>query len=170
MPKDTNNCCDEGRYKKLFEEQAEHLRNFLYYKSGNIELAADLMQEAFLRLWRDCKKVPLEKARAYLFRVSGNLFLDHVRHQQVVFKFQSRPTASATHESPEFIYETEEFRQQLEHFLAQLPDNVREVFLLNRIDKLTYRQIAERLDISVKTVEKRMSKALQELRKLHPKI
>ncbi|MEM9920516.1 MAG: RNA polymerase sigma factor [Bacteroidota bacterium] len=170
MAKQANNCCDEGRYKALFEEQAEHLRNFLYYKCGNLELAADLMQEAFLRLWRDCHKVPIDKARAFLFRIANNLFLDHARHQQVVQKFKSQHFPVGTNESPEFQYETEEFRQQLEAYINALPETAREVFLLSRIEKMTYKEIAERLEVSVKTVEKRMSKALAELRKLHPKI
>ena len=55
---------------------ARHVRNFLYYKGAKSDEAEDLMQEAFLRLWRECKKVPAEKAKAFLFRVANNLFLD----------------------------------------------------------------------------------------------
>ncbi|MEO0626668.1 MAG: sigma-70 family RNA polymerase sigma factor, partial [Bacteroidota bacterium] len=70
------------------------------------------------------------------------------------------------YESPGFKMEETEFYQQLQSAIAALPEKNRIVFLMNRIDKLTYREIAERLEISQKAVEKRMSKALVELRKL----
>jgi len=62
--------------------------------------------------------------------------------------------------------EEKEFMDKLQQTLAELPEGQREVFLLNRIDKKTYTQIAEMLDISVKAVEKRMHNALKHLRKL----
>ena len=63
-----------------------------------------------------------------------------------------------------------EFQQQLEATLAELPDGAREVFLLNRIDGLKYREIAELLGISQKAVEKRMHRALVSMRELPPGI
>ena len=61
-------------------------------------------------------------------------------------------------------------RERLENAIAALPDTQRDVFLMNRIEKLTYREIAERLSVSVKAIEKRMSKALKQLSKLTKKI
>ena len=66
--------------------------------------------------------------------------------------------------------ETEEFRQQLMGIIAALPESQRTVFLMSRIDKMTYAQIADTLEISVKAVEKRMHKALKSLKKLVKKI
>ena len=66
--------------------------------------------------------------------------------------------------------EEQEFKNQLEKAIEALPENQREVFLMNRIDKMKYREIAEALGISQKAVEKRMHKALLELRKLTKKI
>ena len=131
--------CNEAQYQAIFQANARALRNFLYYKCGNSELSSDLMQEAFLRLWRDCGKVPPEKAKAYLFTVANRLFLDHVKHQQVVLRYQQRQLSKPTSESPEFIYETEEFRVRLEQAIANLAEPVREVFLLNRLEQMTYK-------------------------------
>ena len=66
---------------------------------------------------------------------------------------------------PEFQYREKEFQQELNNAINKLTDKEREVFLLNRIEKKKYREIAKLLDISVKTVEMRMSSALLFLRK-----
>ena len=66
--------------------------------------------------------------------------------------------------TPQFHMEEQEFGEKLNRILAKLPDGSREVFLMNRIEKIKYDEIAERLGISVKAVEKRMSKALSILR------
>ncbi|MCB0519384.1 MAG: RNA polymerase sigma factor [Lewinellaceae bacterium] len=159
--------CQEPVFQELFFAHARHVRNFLYYKGANASESEDLMQEAFLRMWRDCAKVPFEKARGFLFAVAGNLFLDAKKHEQVVLRFQRlQPVETQEDETPQFQLETRELQDRLEKAIAQLPENQRIVFLMNRMDKMTYADIADHLDLSVKAVEKRMSKALVELRQI----
>jgi RNA polymerase sigma factor (sigma-70 family) len=162
-----NNVCHEPTYRELFYAHARHLRNFLCYKGANATEAADLAQEAFLRLWRDCAKVPVEKVKGYLFAVAGNLFLDEKKHEQVVLRFQRQAVPQETsEENPHFDLETKELQDRLETAIAQLPENQRIVFLMNRMDKMKYAEIAAYLDLSVKAVEKRMHLALVELRQI----
>ena len=132
--------------------------------------AEDLVQDAFSKLWENCAKVSQEKARAYLYRVANNLFLNQVDHQKVVLKFEQRSHRDRNSESPQYLLEVEEFQQRLTAAIATLSENQRVVFLMNRIDKKTYKEIAEELEISQKTVESRMHKALQTLRKIHKKV
>lgn len=162
--------CQEVIYQSIFYAQAEKLRNFVYYKSGNMALAEDLVQEAFGKLWENCAKVEEEKAKSYLFTIANNLFLNKVAHQKVVLKFEGEPRPTKDEQSPQYLLEEAEFKQQLEHAIAALPEDHRTVFLMNRIDKKKYREIAELLDISIKTVEKRMHLALAQLRKIHKKV
>lgn len=150
--------------------QATGLRNFLVYKTGNLQLAEDLVQDAFSKLWENCEKVTLEKAKSYLFTVGNNLFLNQVEHQKVVLKFEKKGHSQRSEETPQFLMEEEEFRQRLTAAINDLPEGQRIVFLMNRIDKKTYRIIAEELSISVKAVEKRMHNALATLRKIHRKV
>ncbi len=164
------NVCEEHTFKQIFQSLSLSLRNFLYYKIGNKDQAEDLMQEAFLRLWKSCAKVTPEKAKGFLFTVANNLMLDQVKHQKVVLAYQKQKKKIGTSESPEFLYEEEEFRQRLLTAIADLPEKSRIVFLMNRVDKLTYQEIADRLGISKKGVEKRMHKALVRLRALTDKI
>lgn len=164
-----NNVCAEPVYAALFRAHAPALRNFLYYRCGDAALAEDLCQEAFLKLWRECARVPFAKARAFLFAVATNLFLDNRRHRQVVLRFQQhQPKEPAGPESPQFQMETGELLEKLEKALAALPEHQRVVFLMNRIDNMTYADIAASLDLSVKAVEKRMHGALLALRQVLP--
>ncbi|MEM6631739.1 MAG: RNA polymerase sigma-70 factor [Bacteroidota bacterium] len=162
--------CKEENFKELFYSFAGQLRNFVYYKSGNMAQAEDLVQDAFSKLWENCAKVPPEKARAYLYRVANNLFLNQVDHQKVVLKFEKRTHKDRDAESPQYLLEVEEFQQRLAEAIAALPENQRIVFLMNRIDKKTYKEIAVELGISEKTIESRMHKALKTLRKIHKKV
>ncbi|MCB9035159.1 MAG: sigma-70 family RNA polymerase sigma factor [Lewinellaceae bacterium] len=159
-----NDVCKEEAYRNLFLSLAERLRNYLHYHCGNAQQAEDLAQEAFLRLWEHCQKIPPEKAKAFVYRVGYNLFLDGIKHRKVVLKFQKQQTEEKAVESPEFEYETKEFEARLWAAVAAMPEKSRVVFLMNRIDGCTYKEIAELLDIGVKAVEKRMGIALEGVR------
>lgn len=171
MSPSEENICSEQVFERLFMEFSQRLHNYLYYKSSNAQLAEDLTQEAFLRVWKKCKQVPYAKAKSFLFTVANNLFLDEIKHRKVSLKFtltQSQTSGSA--KDGQFLLEEKEFNQRLEKAIADLPEKQRVVFLMNRIEKMKYREIALLLDISEKAVEKRMSQALKVLRSLHKKI
>lgn len=166
MPQSSKSVCDQPVFTQLFETHAEAVRNLIYYKCGDKDQAEDVMQEAFIKLWDNCKKVIFEKAKGFLCTVANNLFLNQVAKQKVRLEYSKIPRSTKNVESPDFVMEEKEFMDKLQKAIAELPEGQREVFLLNRIDKKTYNEIAEMLDISVKAVEKRMHNALKELRKL----
>jgi RNA polymerase sigma-70 factor (ECF subfamily) len=87
-----------------------------------------------------------------------------------VLKYNQIGRKEATNETPEFLLEEKEFLDKLQVAISDLKEGQREVFLLNRIDKKTYKEIAEMLEISVKAVEKRMHLALVQLREKVGKI
>lgn len=160
------NCCSETLFKKLFFSYARTLRNYLYFRCGDASLADDLVQEAFLELWRNCEAVPYAQAKGYLLKVATNRMLDVLRRREVEQRFRLRTTTTPLLPDPQYQLEEHEFRQRLEQALAQLPESQRMVFLLNRIEKMTYRNMADFLGLSVKAVERRMHLALQELRQV----
>ncbi|MBC6996415.1 sigma-70 family RNA polymerase sigma factor [Lewinella lacunae] len=167
---DQSGVCAPSVFDATFLRVAPLLRNFLFYRTGDAESAADLVQEAFVRLWENCSKVLPDKARAWLFKVGENLFLQQVAKARVAGRYalEMVRTDEAQGESPEALLEEKEFAERLDAAIAALPEGSREVFLLNRIDGLKYREIADLLGISQKAVEKRMHRALVELRELHP--
>jgi len=157
--------CEEEVFSSVFSTHAESLINFMYYRTGDYAASEDLMQDAFAKLWKECAKVTLEKSKSFLFTVANNSFLNRVKHQKVVLKFEQRGHSQLSNETPQFLLEEAEFKLQLETAIASLPEGQRVVFLMSRIDKMTYKEIAERLELSVKAIEKRMHKALTTLRK-----
>jgi len=164
MSLETKSVCENETYKHLFKEHSTSIRNFIYYKCGDIQQAEDITQEAFIKLWDNCSKVIFEKAKSFLYTVARNHFLNEVAHKKIVLKHQLHLPSDRTNESPEFLLEEKEFMAKLKRVIADLPEKQREVFLLSRIDKKKYSEISEILDISVKAVEKRMSQALISMR------
>ena len=152
-------------FKEYFDKYFDNIRSYLYYKSSDIELSEDISQEVFLKLWENIDKIKPDTVKSYLYTIAGNLFKNHYNRKKVEFKFTSNLSESFA-ESPEFLLEFKEFDKLLQSALAKIPEKSRTVFLMSRIDKLTYKEIAERLKLSVKAVEKRMKKALEILHEI----
>ena len=159
--------CDERIFAQVHESCVAPLRNFLFYKLGNLEKARDFAQDAFIKLWNNCSKVEFEKAKSFLFTTANRLFLDDYDHQKVKLKFQHRmsTTEKQIEHNPEFIYREEEFKERLEQAVTELPEKQRAVFLLSRIDKMKNQEIADALDLSIKTVETHITSSLRSLKK-----
>ena len=158
--------------RSIYDEYFEALRGFLYYKSGDIEVAEDLVQEVFIKVWEKRETIDKSTIKSLLYTMCNNLLMNHFNHQKVVNRHQSETSSGDGHATtPQFELEEKEFEEQLNHTIASLPEGCREVFLMNRIDKMKYAEIAECLELSVKAVEKRMSKAISILKeKLGQKI
>lgn len=148
--------------KRLYDEYFESLRGFLYYKCGDIDVANDLVQETFIKVWNRRDDIHMDTVKSLLYTIANNLLMNHFNHEKVVREHQKSATIaiSSNSTSPQFQMEEAEFEIKLNQVIESLPADCREVFLMNRIDKLKYTEIAERLDLSVKAIEKRMSKTL----------
>lgn len=156
--------CNEKKFSKFFLDNSTLLRNYMYYKCGDKEFANDIVQDAFLKFWDNCKKVIPGKAKSFLFTIANNLFLNEYAKSKVALTFKSIPQKKYTHETPEFLLEEKEFGEKLQKALSNLSEAQRTTFLMNRIDGKKYKEIAEILEISVKAVEKRIHNALIILR------
>jgi len=163
--KHNNDICRESKFSEVYQNFNKEIWRFIYYKCGSEAQADDLVQDAFIKLWQNCAKVPLNKAKSFLYTVANNAFLNEVAHKKVVLNYvKSRPDR-VNSESPQFVLEEKEFQKKIQDALANLSEAQRTAFLLNRIEGKKYTEIAELLNISVKAVEKRMSQALSSLRK-----
>ena len=155
--------CEEKVFNAIFKSNSKTIFNYIYYKYGNEEKAYDAVQEAFVKLWENCAKVAPEKAKAFVYKVANNLYLNVLKAEKVRLKYaENAPKLSQ--ESPEFLLEEKEFKDKLDRALNSLPENQRTVFLLNRIDGKKYAEIADMEGVSVKAIEKRMHLALKSLR------
>ena len=155
------NVCEEKTFRELFRSLSRDLHNFLYYKYGGAGNPADLVQEAFSKLWINCKNVPLQKAKSFLFTVANNQMLNELDKKKTVLKYQSTATVKTyTHESPEYKLEETEYMERLQKALEELTEDQRVTFMLNRIEGKKHQEIADMLGISRKAVEKRIYTAL----------
>lgn len=163
--------CDDRTFKAIFDNDSEVIRNFIYYKCGNMEQAEDITQDAYVKLWKNCKKVVLKKAKSFVMKVAQNAFYNEANHQKVILKYNESVTFDdKDNNSPEFLMEEKEFMIKLQRSIADLPTKQREVFLLSRKDKKTYKEIAEIIGLTQKAVERRMHLALMELREKTGKV
>ncbi len=157
--------CEEPIFNEIYRTQAESLRNYLYYKFGDMSRAEDIAQDSFLKLWSKCNEIIYETAIHFLYRIARNLVIDSIRSKKVALRFEkSALVPMQDNEDPYFHFRTKEFRLKIETAISDLPSKQREAFLLNRIDKLTYKEIAIRLGVSETAIEKRIAKALVKLK------
>ncbi|MEO1022359.1 MAG: sigma-70 family RNA polymerase sigma factor [Bacteroidota bacterium] len=163
-PRFMDHLCTDSAIEQLYKAHAAQLRNYLYYRCKDFERSNDLVQDAFSKLWEKCKDIVPEAAKSFLYTVARNAMINLSKKDQVRMEFAVQQEHSLDYETPQFDMEFAEYKTKLESAITSLPDGQREVFLMNRIDKLTYREIAERLEISQKAVEKRMHNALVKLR------
>jgi RNA polymerase sigma-70 factor (family 1) len=165
MAKDNCNVCESKVFEAIYNAYAKDIRRFLFYKTQDVDKAEDILQEVFIKLWENCSKVDYHKVKSYVYSIATNMFLNEKKHENVVLKYNNNNGKFDTNESPEYILLEKEFMEKLENTISALPEKQREVFLLNRIEKKKYKEIALHLDISVKAVEKRMHQALLVMRK-----
>jgi RNA polymerase sigma-70 factor (ECF subfamily) len=129
--------------------------------------AEDIVQDFFVRVLENRKNIKINNSvKSYFIRSIHNRCLDYIAHQKVIgnHEFYQQKMMSEEYFQEYPLIDTE-LKQQIEVAIQNLPDGIRETFILNRFEELSYQQIAKRENISVKTVEYRISKSLGILRK-----
>ena len=154
---------DLKEFEHLFNQYYDNLKSFVYYKIGVLDVAEDITQETFIKLWERKNEIDKATVKNLLYTIAANLSKNHLKHQNVVLNFVSKQMLKTSTETPQQVLEGAEFEIKLKDAISSLTEAHRETFLMNRIEQLTYTEIAERLGISIKTVEKRMSVTLKKL-------
>jgi len=155
---------ERARFIELFHLMYSPIRNYVYFKTGDAEVAEDIAQDTFLKIWEKKEDIREETVKPLLYTIAGNLCKNRYEHQQVVFDFVKKYQQGENSATPEFELELKEFNNKLERAIGALKEKDRVVFLMNRIDGMTYNEIARSLGLSVKAIEKRMKNALDELK------
>ncbi|MFI3321978.1 MAG: sigma-70 family RNA polymerase sigma factor [Rikenellaceae bacterium] len=151
-------------FKILFDENFDTLRNYIYYRYPDSEIATDIAQEVFIKVWERADDKPPKEVVPLLYKIARDMVVSLYRHENVKERFKTISPPTNYQPSPEEQLQYREFVERYESALNQMPKGQREVFLMSRNDELKYSEIAQRLNISVKAIEKRMQGALQFLR------
>lgn len=152
-------------FKSCFNELFDAVRNYIFYRCNDGDLATDIAQEAFVKIWEKNFDYHPQKTKSLVYKIANELWISQYRKSISAKKYQLALSYDDLNTDNEHNLEYQELKENYEATLSMLPLNQREVFLMSRMEELTYKEIAERLDIGIKAVEKRMSLALKELRK-----
>lgn len=153
--------CEEKNFSTIYNEYSKNLHDYLYYKYGSQFNPSDKVQEAFMKLWKNCKEVTLDKARGYVFMIAKNMTLNDIKHQKIVLKHQEIKPKNYTNENPEFLLEKQQFLKKYQRALAKLTEEQRVAFLLNKTEGKKHQEIADMLNVTKKVVEYRIYSAFK---------
>ena len=147
----------------LYQNNHSWLSTWLYQKLDCSEQAADLAQDVFVRLLNRRHVVVPKEPKAYLSSIARGLVIDHWRRQEVeqAWLASQAQSGEALVMSPEDKLQLLETLISIDKLLAELKPQVRQAFLLAQLEGLTCPKIAERLDVSLATVERYLAKALR---------
>ena len=153
----------DDRFEAIFRDYFSPLCGFSNTYVGDLSTAKDIVHEAFISFWEKFDALPADtNYKSYLYTAVRNRSLNYLRDKK---PHEDIDEVNATTISSETAGLIElELADQIELCLNELPEKCREIFELSRMEGLKYREIAEQLNISIKTVENQMSKALRILK------
>ena len=155
----------EQIFRDLYAPLCVYANKFIDDKDKSEEL----VQDTFYNLWKNREALNIRiSLKSYLYKSVQNACLLMIQHDKVKEKYRtyvinSRNTGGE--KTPDKLLEEKELDKSIQDTMKKLPERCREIFYLNRYEGLKYREIAEKLSISQKTVEANISKALKILRK-----
>jgi RNA polymerase sigma-70 factor, ECF subfamily len=159
---------DVGQFESLFRSSYVSLVRYARTLIRDHDTAEEIVQDLFFRLWRDKENLKIESSlNGYLYRAVHNRCLHYIDHERVVEKY-AREMSIATQETaqnPADIMNYSDLQAKIAGILERLPERCGKIFCMSRFEGLKYSEIAEKLSVSVKTVEANMGRALKEFRK-----
>jgi RNA polymerase sigma-70 factor (ECF subfamily) len=159
---------DKQAFEKLFRSSYVSLVRYARVLLKDHDMAEEIVQDLFFRLWQGRENLKIESSlNGYLFRSVHNRSLHYIEHLKVVSRHAGEIAAEAPASSDsvtEDIYYSE-LQEKVTRVLDRLPERCRAIFRMSRFEGLKYNEIADKLSVSLKTVEADMGKALREFRK-----
>jgi RNA polymerase sigma-70 factor (family 1) len=157
-------------YKEYYPSLCVYAKSFT--KSN--EISEEVVQDIFIRLWEQRGHLDIHTSfKAYLFVSVRNSCLNHLKHLQVVNKFNEHYTRllqdaqdlfAVSEESGDSLLIARELQEKVDQEIKLLPEQCRRIFIMSRFDCLKHQEIADKLDVTINTVHRQTSIALEKLR------
>jgi len=160
---------DVKEYESLFRSSYVSLVKYARTLIKDNDTAEEIVQELFFRLWQSRENLKIDTSlNGYLFRSVHNRCLHYIEHNKVVLRHAEEMLIQQpeNQDTPLDILRYKELQAKIAGVLERLPDRCGRIFCMNRFEGLKYNEIAEKLSVSIKTVESNMGKALKEFRKV----
>ena len=153
-------------FKDIYNEYFDSIRKFVYYRCGDMEMASDIAQDVFVKVWEKRSLLNGKDVKLLLYKIASDYYKDSYRRKTCFMNVEQSITATHCETiSPEDEMKYNELVAAYTKALEQMTEKRRTVFLMSRDDGMKYTEIADSLRISVKSVEKHISGALRFLKK-----
>ena len=165
---------NQKSFELLFSIYFARLNDFARNVVRDDVISQDIVQDVFVKVWENKANIESLNLEAYLFRLVRNRCIDYIKHLKVLNNRMQEIQISANFEelyridfigNEPYILIEQEFKTKIEKIVQSLPQRCREVFILSRMEGLKNKEIAQKLDINIKNVERHLSRALQSFRK-----
>lgn len=159
---------DKGAFRFFFEKYYTELCDFVNLYVHNPEMSEEIAQDIFVWFWEKRNTIQIvTSVKSYLLKAGKNKGLNYLRNEKGKLKIHEKlARANSFEESPEKIMDAVKLRILIEDSINSLPNKCREIFIMAKEKDFSYKEIAVRMGISVKTVENQMGTALKKLREM----
>ncbi len=157
---------DATAFAQLFKSTCPALIRYAGRIVHSHQTAENVVQDVFVKIWHHRDRIePGTNLKAYIYKAVKNQALQHLRHLQVIERSRHNSRINNPQDSPEQVMQDKQLAQAVTQAIGELPPHRRMIFTLSKYDHYTYAEIAEMQNISIKTVETQMGRALKFLRK-----
>ena len=150
-------------FKMIYDEHFDDLRRYLIYRSGDQDLSGDIAQNVFMKVWTKKIEIASGNIKSLLFKMATDEFISHIRRKKVEKEYTESIDLKLIRE-PDNNDDLLEKKVLFQKALNQLPEKQKTALLMNKMQGLTYKEIAEVLNLSQKAIEKRIGLALKALK------
>lgn len=157
---------DEKSFEILFHKYYKFLCQYAAKIINDDSAAEEIVQDFFVKIWEKRETLNIETSvKNYLFRSVKNLCINYIQHNKTKYNYAKKVISEIENNfSDDDSFPETELSQKIEESINSLPEKRKEIFRLSRQEGLKYQEIAEKLNISIKTVETQMSLAIKTLR------
>ncbi|MEP2509543.1 MAG: RNA polymerase sigma-70 factor [Reichenbachiella sp.] len=165
--KSTKNIIDlssEGDFEEVFKTYYQQLAAFAFQYVGSYEIAEELVQDVFTNVWIKSDQIEIRTAiKSYLYGAVRNASLNFLKHKKIERRYEKQEQNKVDSFETNFL-ELDELQIEINNALNQLPEKCRQIFEMSRFEEKKYKEIADELSLSIKTVENQMGRALKVMR------